>query len=470
MQFNSYTFLIFAIGVFGLYYVLPHRPQNIMLLVASYVFYGTWDYRFLALILASTAVDYLAGIGLSRTDDALRRKWLVAGSCLFNLGILGFFKYCNFFVDSAQDMLAWFGIGQTFSHSLNIVLPVGISFYTFQTMSYTIDVYRRKLEPTRNFLNYALFVSFFPQLVAGPIERASHLLPQIERRRRVNRRFMGEGAWLITLGFFKKCVVADNLAIVVGDAFGRGTPESGLTCLLATYAFAFQIYGDFSGYSDIARGLARLMGIDVMQNFRRPYLATSPRDFWRRWHISLSSWIRDYIYIPLGGSRISNTHTYRNTLVAMTLGGLWHGAAWTFVIWGIYHGLVLAGQRRVANAAAQIRVPRILSTAVSRLLTFHLVCLGWLVFRAQGVGQVGTFVGRIFRNMAVDVQSADLVTYLILFVAPLLVLEAWTRNRDNPAEMPGWRFGLGPIAVWGLWFAIILFTPPQGATFIYFQF
>ena len=292
MLFNSYIFLLFAIIVLGLYYTLPHRFQNLMLLLASYVFYGTWDYRFLALIFASTTVDYFVGLALANTSVPKRRKLLVAVSCLFNLGVLGFFKYCNFFIDSAEELLAWFGANSITNYNMHIILPVGISFYTFQTMSYSIDVYRRKLEPSRNFLDYALFVSFFPQLVAGPIERATHLLPQITTKRHPKRSQLVAGAWLILVGLFKKCVVADNLAIVVERVFQNGSQVSGLACLLGVYAFAFQIYGDFSGYSDIARGLAKLMGIEIMHNFNLPYLATSLREFWHRWHISLSNWIR----------------------------------------------------------------------------------------------------------------------------------------------------------------------------------
>ena len=317
------------------------RLQNGILLIASYVFYGFWDWRFLALLFVSTVVDYNLALLIEKSESPGERKALLAASICVNLGILGFFKYFGFFAESFASLLNSFGF-QSSTPFFNIVLPVGISFYTFQTMSYTIDVYRRKLPATRNFFDFALFVSFFPQLVAGPIERATKLLPQVLQPRKFSQSNFVEGFYLIILGLFKKVVIADNMAPIVNYIFSRDVSTlSGAEVLVGVYAFAFQIYGDFAGYTDIARGVAKWLGFDLMLNFRMPYFATSPSDFWQRWHISLSSWLRDYLYIPLGGNRQGTLLTYRNLMLTMVLGGLWHGAAWTFVAWGFFHGLIL---------------------------------------------------------------------------------------------------------------------------------
>ena len=333
MLFNSLQFIAFFIIVYSLYLLFNHRWQNYMLLAASYFFYGSWNWRFLSLILISTILDYFCGLAIDRQPGRKRKKLFLIISVTGNLTILGFFKYFNFFAHDFQLILARFGI-PTHPLVLNIVLPVGISFYTFQTMSYTIDIYRGEMRPTRRFLDLALFVAFFPQLVAGPIERAKHLLPQIIKPRLITPRQFREGLWLIYWGFFLKVFVADNLAGIVDRVFAGAETISGIEVLLGLYAFAFQILGDFAGYSSIAIGLARLMGIDIMTNFLFPYFVTNPRDFWKNWHISLSTWLRDYLYIPLGGNRRGRLMTYRNILITMLLGGLWHGAAWTFVIWG----------------------------------------------------------------------------------------------------------------------------------------
>ena len=348
MLFNSQVFLIFFVVVYGLYRLLPHRWQNVLLLVSSYFFYGWWDWRFLTLIFLSTVIDYIAGgIIYSAGPNQRRRKAAVVVSMTSNLVILGFFKYFNFFADNLSAVLQYAGL-PAFTRHLNIILPVGISFYTFQAMSYALDIYRGHLKPARSFLNFATFVAYFPQLVAGPIERASNLLPQIENPRTITRAGIESGAWLIFWGLFKKCVIADNLAVLVDGVFGA-TGATGATSLLALYAFAFQILCDFSGYSDIARGLARWMGVELMLNFNNPYAALNPKDFWSRWHISLSSWLRDYLYIPLGGNRKGRRRTYINLALTMLLGGLWHGAAWTFVTWGAFHGLLLVIYHRWAE-------------------------------------------------------------------------------------------------------------------------
>ncbi|MCC6142692.1 MAG: MBOAT family protein, partial [Candidatus Hydrogenedentes bacterium] len=313
MIFNSLEFVVFFLIVYGLYIILTHRAQNVMLLVASYIFYAWWDWRFTLLIFLTTFVDYHCARNIAATDDPRRRKWFLTISMVTDLGILGFFKYFNFFTESAVELLDKVGFHAD-PITLQIILPVGISFYTFQSMSYTLDVYRGELTPAKTLANYALFVSFYPQLVAGPIERAKHLLPQMENPRTITYADMREGAWLILFGFFKKVVVADNFAVIANEIFNHPGHYHGFAVLLGVYAFAWQIYGDFSGYSNIARGTARLMGVDIMVNFRMPYFASNPQEFWRRWHISLSTWLRDYLYIPLGGNRGGEGKTYRNLM------------------------------------------------------------------------------------------------------------------------------------------------------------
>src|SRR3989338_2546534 len=311
MVFNSLQFAIFFVVVYSLYLVLDHRAQNQMLLVASYIFYGAWDWRFLGLLFVTTLIDYLVALKIHATQDTGKRKFLLLISLISNLAILGFFKYFNFFTSSLHELLSVFGMPLSI-RTLHIVLPVGISFYVFQSLSYTIDVYRRKLEPTKIFFDFALFVTYFPQLVAGPIERATHLLPQILKPRRFSLGQFYEGSYLIFWGLFQKVFVADNLAAIVNPVFAASPPYDGAKVLLALYAFAFQIYCDFAGYSNIARGLGRCMGFDIMVNFTLPYFAKNPREFWQRWHISLSQWLRDYLYVPLGGNRKGKFRTYLN--------------------------------------------------------------------------------------------------------------------------------------------------------------
>jgi alginate O-acetyltransferase complex protein AlgI len=470
MVFNSLIFLVFFLVVYALYRVLPHRGQNVLLLVSSYFFYGWWDWRFLSLILISTTIDYTAGLVIGNAgDNQRRRKIAVMISMTASLGMLGFFKYFNFFADNLIVLLHQIGIDAPVRH-LNIILPVGISFYTFQTMSYALDIYRRQMRPTRNFIDFATFVAFFPQLVAGPIERASNLLPQIQNPRIITRAGIESGAWLIFWGLFKKCVIADNLAVIVNGAFGAGA-STGAVSLLALYAFAFQIFCDFSGYSDIARGLARWMGIELMVNFNNPYFALNPKDFWARWHISLSTWLRDYLYIPLGGNRRGRRRTYINLALTMLLGGLWHGAAWTFIAWGAFHGLLLVGY----HAWSERYSPK--GTVDSgrwlwlrRVWMFHLACLGWLFFRAGSMGQVGDMLRGIFTNFAWDMHAANMWAALIIFCLPLWlvqILQVKTGNLAAPTE-------LSPLPRVVLYAAMILMFLALGSTgggaFIYFQF
>ena len=347
MLFNSYQFALFFATVLTAYSAGCHkrpRIQIVLLLASAYYFYACWNPKFLSLLIGSTIMDYACGLWVDRVDDPRRRQGVVALSMALNLGILGYFKYFHFFAESLQGLLALSGVSIPLEH-LEVVLPIGISFYTFQSMSYVIDVYRRQIKPTRNLVEFATFVSFFPHLVAGPIMRPTTLLPQVASRRPFNLDQFYAGAYLIFWGLVKKVVVADNLALVVNELFGRSRSLDGGLALLAIYAFAFQIYADFSGYTDIARGVAKCLGFELALNFKLPYFATSPKDFWDRWHISLSHWLRDYLYISLGGSRRGTLLTYRNLMLTMILGGLWHGAAWTFVIWGLYQGVLLVSHR-----------------------------------------------------------------------------------------------------------------------------
>ena len=400
MLFNSIPFLVFLPIVFVAVALAPLRWRKRILLVASYYFYGSWDWRFLTLIFATSAVDFAVARALMEQSDVARRKRLLMISVCFDLGVLGFFKYYNFFVDTALSTISALGLHASAS-TLSIILPVGISFYTFQSMSYVIDVYRRDLKPIDSFWDYALFVSYFPQLVAGPIERASRLIPQILTPARVDSSRIQTGITLIVLGLAKKVLIADTVAPMVDQIFAHPSEMSTGLLLQGAYLFSFQIYGDFSGYSDIARGVSELFGIRLMVNFNQPYLSQSITEFWRRWHISLSTWLRDYLYIPLGGNRYGSLMTYRNLMLTMLIGGLWHGASWTFVVWGGLHGLFLASERRldfgtaVEDSFRQLSVASWLWRLLRIALTFHLVVLAWIFFRAPDFGVAYTYIAGI---------------------------------------------------------------------------
>ena len=403
MLFNSLVFPLFFAVVYLLLRLLPARGRNPLLLLASYVFYAFWDWRFLSLILLSTGVDFLCGRMLDRGAGG-RRRW-VALSVAVNLTILGTFKYLGFFVEEFAALAGHFGLSPSLP-VLELVLPVGLSFYTFQSMGYTIDVYRGKVPACRSPLDFALFVAFFPQLVAGPIERASRLLPQIQRPRAITRGDVAEGAQLVLWGYFKKLFVADNLAVLVQRVFeGEPGATSGWLVLLAAYAFTWQLYCDFSGYTDIARGLARMMGFELTINFRLPFFASGPRDLWRRWHLSLSGWLRDYLYIPLGGNRRGTLRSHAAMMVTMVLGGLWHGANWTFALWGLYHGLALLVQRLLPlpRPGPALRILAIVAM-------FQVTAFGFLIFRAHDLAHLGLrqfgqtgrrrlLVGGLFRGL-----------------------------------------------------------------------
>jgi len=474
MVFNSLQFVGFFLVVYALYRSLPHRAQNWMLVAASYYFYAAWDWRFLGLLVGSTVVDFLVGRYLGKATAPGRRRLALILSLAFNLGMLGFFKYFNFFADSLAAVFA--GLGWRVDPvTVNVILPIGISFYTFMTISYVIDVYRRDIQPTTNFIDFALFVSYFPHLVAGPILRAPLLLPQIARPRTITRPQIVEGLWLAGWGYFQKMFVADNLARLVGAVFGPSAAPTGLDVLVGIYAFAFQIYGDFAGYSNIARGVSKLMGIELNVNFLFPYFVTSPQEFWRNWHISLSTWLRDYLYIPLGGNRGSSLATKRNLMITMALGGLWHGAAWTFVIWGLYQGLALVVARTLGEWATRRRLfipagltwPRV----ALGLLMFHVTCYGWLIFRAESVDQITRFTRLLVTDLRPGASTlASLAVPFLLIVAPLLVVHVYQARRGSesaPLALPtAARYALyGAVG-----YLVLLFGDFEGAQFIYFQF
>jgi D-alanyl-lipoteichoic acid acyltransferase DltB (MBOAT superfamily) len=474
MVFTSLHFVAFFAVVYLVYRVLPHRPQNWMLLAASYYFYGSWDWRFLSLLLGSTIVDFFVGRYLGRETNPRRRKLALILSLVFNLGMLGFFKYFEFFEQSLVALGSWFG-WRFDPLTLDVILPIGISFYTFMTISYVIDVYRREIEPTTSLLDFALFVAYFPHLVAGPILRASLLLPQIERPRLITREHLTGGLWLIGWGCFQKMYVADNLAPLVDTVFGPSATPSGADVLVAIWAFAFQIYGDFAGYSNIARGVSRLMGIELNVNFRFPYFVSSPQQFWRHWHISLSTWLRDYLYIPLGGNRHGSFKTNRNLLITMALGGLWHGAAWTFVIWGVYQGMALIVARAVSSWARRagfaLREGLTPGRIALGVLMFHVTCYGWLIFRADSVAQIRRFTRLLLTDLRPSSMTIEsLLIPLLQVVVPLLIVHIHQARRDDedaPRALPlVVRYALYT----AVFYFVLLWGDFEGAQFIYFQF
>lgn len=470
MLFNSITFVIFLAVVYALYLSLKHRAQNVLLIAAGYIFYGWWDWRFLSLLLLTTFTDYFASNQIFATEDERKRKLYVLLSISCNLGVLFFFKYFNFFAESATDLLGLFGFRPD-PFTLKVILPVGISFYTFQSLSFTLDVYRREIKPTRDVIDFCAFVSFFPQLLAGPIVRGGDLLPIIQTKRKITYDLIRKGLWLILLGYFKKIVLADNVALIANDVFADPAKHHGWDVLIGIYAFTLQIYGDFSGYTDIARGVSNLFGIDLPINFRMPYFATDPSDFWRRWHISLSTWLRDYLYISLGGNRRGTFKTYRNLLVTMLLGGLWHGAAWHFVAWGAYHGLLLIVHRLLEWAGIWVKPGKdrrwSLRRIVQTLIMLHLTCFGWVLFRINKLADLPILAQSLFQPAF---QNAHWVFVLLILSLPLLLIELHNlRHEDilSVKRIPAW----GRIAIYLVLFTyILLFSRGDGYEFIYFQF
>jgi alginate O-acetyltransferase complex protein AlgI len=552
MNYNQIAFWLLFLAVYLPYRRLGQLGQNRLLLVSSYIFYGFWDYRFLLLILISTVIDFVGGLGvagkrLSRPalirlavlligssllltshidygeigralrghgsfvaalphsykdfriafaltlvtlgygallpllyalPDDKRRKWFLVISMVANLGILFFFKYFDFFIRSFHDLLGAFGIAGGAAPVLGVILPAGISFYTFQAMSYTIDIYRGECEPTDRFADFALFVCFFPHLVAGPIMRAHTLLPQVLRDRsrpRAEAQAQNAEGWLLVLiGLFKKIVISDNMAPIANAVFlrlssGDTATLTGADVLVGIYAFAFQIYGDFSGYSSIARGISKWLGFELVINFRQPYIAVSPSDFWRRWHISLSTWLRDYLYIPLGGNRKGIRREYVNLTITMLLGGIWHGASWTFVAWGLYHGVILcafriAGVRDVKPANGW---PRYLLRVV---IMFHLTCLGWLLFRADNFPSVTRALALIFGHFHPTEMALAPLCLIAGYCAILFCIELWLEGEERLARLFSSPWVLQGACYTYLLVMLSLFHARQAYEFIYFQF
>jgi alginate O-acetyltransferase complex protein AlgI len=479
VTFTTLTFLLFLPIVFGLYWATGHQGRrNLILVLASYFFYGWWDVRYAALMAVASLVDFLAGIALERVENPRARRLILLGSFACSLGLLGFFKYFGFFAENAQALASAVGLTLT-PFELKVLLPVGISFYTFQTLSYVIDVYRRELRATHDVVEYMAYVSFFPQLVAGPIERAGHLLPQFQTTRVFDAQQAREGLRFMAWGFFKKLVLADNLGAVADAAFGNVAAADGPALAVATFCFAFQIYCDFSAYSDIAVGCARLFGVQLMRNFAYPYFSQSVAEFWRRWHISLSTWFRDYVYIPLGGGRQGTLKRVRNVMVTFVLSGLWHGASWNFVIWGALNGLavlpsVLARHRMPVEEVpgGQDLLPR--PAVVARMVgTFLFACLAWIFFRTHTLADAWTVLATLATGPWTRAHvGAALQPVSLLF--PLLaafVLAEWLARRHwHPLRWPALPRPLrwaGYTAL--IWITLGLSRGKAGA-FIYFQF
>jgi len=473
MSFNSIEFLLFLPIVFLLYWFVFNKnlkSQNLLILVSSYVFYGWWDYRFLSLIFLSTIVDYIIGLNIPKQDSKKIQKLLLWCSVLFNLSVLGFFKYYNFFVDSWLDLFNSVGYEIKSVWTLNIILPVGISFYTFQTMSYTIDIYRKKLEPTKDFISFASFVSFFPQLVAGPIERATNLLPQILQKREFKYEQGVQGLRLIMWGMFKKVVIADSLAPMVDNIFSNYEDFGGGILWLGAIYFAFQIYCDFSGYSDIAIGTSKLFGFELMSNFKFPYFSRNIGEFWRRWHISLSTWFRDYLYIPLGGSQEGKWRSIRNIFIIFLVSGFWHGANWTFIFWGLFHSILFlpsfifnTNRKYTTSIIAENALLPSPKEFVQVGVTFILVTIGWVFFRSETIGDSFNYLSKMFLEFGIP-QS---YRRGILFVICLTFLDFIIKGdeRINFKKSHSLELFVSIILV-----LVILFFYNQSSSFIYFQF
>ncbi|MDP9956834.1 D-alanyl-lipoteichoic acid acyltransferase DltB (MBOAT superfamily) [Epilithonimonas hungarica] len=469
--------------VFIVYWFLLNKKlkfQNIFLLAVSYYFYSCWDWRFVFLLAFSTALDYYSGIMIHKAQTKkLQKFWLIL-SVGINLGFLGFFKYYNFFIDSFAELLMNFGFKPHY-FTLNIILPVGISFYTFHGLSYVFDIYNKRIKPTYNIVNYTLFVSFFPLLVAGPIERATHLLPQIEKPRIFDYSQAVDGLRQILWGLFKKMVIADNCAVFANEIFNNSANQSGSNLVLGAVFFAFQIYGDFSGYSDIALGSARLLGIELLKNFNFPYFSRDIAEFWRRWHISLSSWFKDYLYIPLGGSKGGNWMRIRNTFIIFVVSGFWHGANWTFVVWGALNALfmvpsmLMRTNRNNIEIVAKDSVFPSLKEFFQILITFTLACFAWIFFRTESVGHAFNYISGIISKSILSTPSILLDKKAIITVLLLIffIFIEWLGRRDNYAIE---KLGLGNVRIirWAFYafiiFLIGMYMPSESAEFIYFQF
>nr|WP_106794984.1 MBOAT family O-acyltransferase [Aquimarina sp. Aq78] len=483
MLFNSLDFFIFLPVVFVLYWFIFYKKiqiQNLFILLASYIFYGLWDWRFLFLILASTLVDFFIGQTIYANDSTVKRKAWLWVSVIFNIGLLGFFKYYNFFIGSWVDFLSVFGYELKSTWTLQIILPVGISFYTFQTMSYSLDIYYKRLTPTKNFIAFATFVSFFPQLVAGPIERASNLLSQITTKRIFNYAQCTEGLRLILWGLFKKVVIADSIAPIVDDIFLNYSDYSASTLILGVSLFSFQVYGDFSGYSDIAIGTAKLFGIELMSNFKFPTFSRNVAEYWQRWHVSLSTWFRHYVYIPLGGSRVSKLKSVRNIIIIFLVSGFWHGANWTFIVWGAIHAALyipvfLMGRNRIYmnTVVAENRWFPSLTEILQILLTFSLVTFSRVFFRSESITDAFGFLEQMYSNFSYETYQHPLgyrmIDYFILLGLFILYEFRIRRDERSPFKFKSRivRFVAYTLVILGM---LLFFDDNIDRSFIYFQF
>lgn len=473
MLFNSWEFVVFFIAVFTLYWLLNKKLkiQNLLLLVASYVFYGWWDWRFLFLLFLNSLVNYILGKYIFTAKDEKKKKKLLYAALIFNLGLLGFFKYFNFFIDSFITLSNAAGI-KTSEFTLNIILPVGISFYTFQALSYIIDIHRGKIKPVTDPISFFTFKAFFPQLVAGPIERASNLLLQIDIPRKFNVSWFKSGIFQVAVGFFRKIVVADSLAIYVDRVYGAPEIYDSNTLILATVLYAFQIYFDFSGYSDIAIGSAKMMGFRFEQNFNLPYFSKSLTEFWRKWHMSLSYWLRDYLYISLGGNRHGKLITYRNLMLTMLLGGLWHGSSWNFVIWGAIHGIFLAGEKWImSHNLTLFRYKGI--KALGYIYTFTVVCFAWIFFRAQTFETAEIVISKIFNYRFSSIFIGDINVFINMAVMLCigLMIDLILRVRNVHLEVAAENWSTGKLAfVTSIFIILLCMFFSSSNNFIYFQF
>ena len=482
MLFNSVEFILFLPIVFLLYWFVfrPRKVQNFFLVTASYLFYGWWDWRFLFLIVITSFCSFASGLLLGQYWENKRiRKIVSTSNIVLNLLILSIFKYYNFFTDNLEALFNSFGY-QLDWVTLDIILPVGISFYTFQALSYTIDVYQKKIEPTRDLIEFFAYISFFPQLVAGPIERATNLLPQFQKDRHFDYAKAVDGSRQMLWGFFKKIVIADNCGDTVNMMWGGYFELSSINLLALGVLFTFQIYCDFSGYSDIAIGCARLFGINLMQNFNVPYLSRSVPEFWRRWHISLMSWFRDYVYFPLGGSRCAKWKIYRNMLIVFVVSGLWHGANWTFVVWGLYNALLIIiwrvlGINNSKGIIAQNSLLPSIKEICQVLITFFLVIIGWIIFRSENLHQASDYLFRMFSTIHLDMHLEIAKRMLIFGIMPLMIVEYLQRYKDHVLQFPAttlfkyrgfrWAIYIGLLAT-----IFLLDFTGKSQEFIYFQF
>jgi len=481
MLFNSFEFLIFLPTVFLLYWFAFQKNlklQNLFLLAVSYLFYAWWDWRFLSLVLLCSAMNYFAGVILGANENQKTRKFTLIISCVFSLGLLCVFKYFNFFVDNFINAFSLIGIHLQ-ARTLNIILPIGISFYTFKALSYTIDVYQKKLEPTKDIIAFFCFVGFFPQLLAGPIDRATNLLPQFYEKRTFEYDKAVDGMRQILWGFFKKIAIADNCATAVNTIFANNETMPASALVIGAVFFSFQIYADFSGYSDIAIGTARLFGFSSMRNFSVPYFSRDIAEFWRRWHISLTSWFRDYLYIPLGGNRVSKYQVVRNTFIIFLVCGLWHGANWTFIFWGFINALyflpllLLGKNRKYMDTVAQAKMLPNIKELFQMGTTFVLATLAWIFFRADSISQAFSYIGNIFsKSLMVVPLGLNLKLYLIVPLLVIMVLVEWLqREREHGLDFSNRKIPSFVRII--IYYALIISIMQFGASeqkFIYFQF